>query len=520
MEFHPTAPGLTHPALIANLYRELDAQDQAGKMTIVSCLKALHGDAHAGIAGTDDFQKLRALVQSGMVSQDETQQKLAKKISDLVVDSPVFSEVEKEERTVFLRASSRSIGHLFTWAGELGRRFHNYLRYGYGASQDMQRALAGAATEVFREVIDQRTSTEEFTKAFTSRYELKTQGIPGAKKFLNAFLKSITSDPGLVEGGREGERADSPTSPQLESRFFPAVGSQKEPVQAKTPSSSPIQESSFLDAADEALARTISLGKRGEEFIDTLTRFYKEKTGNIPGAQEFLDTFLMTIMSNASVFEEDFPYTQPKSIQLAAAASAQRFYTPPKPAGPEPEPLPEPDFEAIIPSGGAELFDDIEQIVIRTKERTPPSLAPPDYGDRSPEKLAREEAQSKVDENAPEDPNWRAKTIYSNLRRLRGTHYATFSKEFSSLTNAELKYLVRYSLAALQFPATRDFATAKTILEEYNRTVIKATHSEAYLAFAQEELMELLDECSVGEKEEEKLADLYRAIGGSDSFPE
>jgi hypothetical protein len=408
MEFHPTVPDLTSPALVATLYSELRVQDQAGKMTIGSCLKALHEDGRPEIVGANDFQRLRDLVKFGMGSQNETQQKLAKKISDLVVDSPVFPEVEKEERTVFLKASSRSIGHFFTWIGELGRRFHNYLRYGYSASQDMQRALAGAATKALREGINQRTSAEEFTRVFTMVYEEQTQGIPGAK--------------------------------------------------------------------------------------------------------EFLDTFLMTIMSDTSLFE--------KTPSYAAAASAQRSYTPPEPTEPEPEPISEADFEVIIPSGGAEVFDDIEQIVIETKKRTPPSLAPPDYRDKSPEKLAREEAQRKVDENAPEDPEWRAKTIYSTLRRQRGAHYAAFSKEFSSLTDAELKYLVRYALVALQFPVTRDFATAKTILEEYNRTVIKALHSGEYSTFARQELVELLDECSVEEEEEEKLADLYRAIGVSDSFPE
>ena len=409
----PHVEGTSISDTLASLYSELEAQNAEGRMTILSCLKALHKDVYAGIAGGDDFQKLQHLVKYGKDSQKETQRILAKKISDLVVDSPVFSEVEKEERTVFLRTSSQSISHLFTWAGELARRIGNFFQYGYRASQNTQRTLAQAATEAIAEAMDQQ--------------------------------------------------------------------------------------------------------KRGEEFIDTFTSTYVAKASDTPGAQKFLNAFLRTIRPETQIFEEEAPRAAPaRSYAPDTPVELETASLPPEPQVElETASLPpEPQTEKTFPSSEEASHAAINQIVSATKKRTPPSLVPQDYRDRSPEKLAEEEAQRKVDEDFPRDPKGQAKTIYLKLKNRKGTSYSRFSREVASLTDAELKYLVRYTLVALRFPITRDFATAKTILEEYNRTVIKALRGDDYPSFARKELVELLSQCYVEtEEDQQKLFELLRTIG-------
>lgn len=483
----------------SGLYVTLTPQHSAGQLTIGSCLKALHTNGFANIAGADDIQKLRTLVKYGIESQNETQKKIAKKIAELVINSPLFSEVEKEERTAFLKASS---GFFLTWIGELGRRCLNYFRYGYRASQDIQRILAQAATNAFAVAIEQKKGGEEFIDAFTRTYNENTKNIPGAQKFLNAFLTTITSDTGLFEREPEEETPVVPTAP-----YRRTISPSHSP--------SPIQEEILREASDEAQAMTMSLGKGGLEFISTYSKFYNERTRGIPGAQEFLDTSLAAIIPNLQLLEKvEVKGTISQEGVTATPPHRSDTSRPQKPSKPEREPLSEGNFRARIPSIEARVLDPIDQIVTATKKRTPPSTAPQDYREYSPQKMADEEAQCKVEETTPVDPEGSAKTIYSKLQLQQGFHYEAFSREFASLTNQELKYLVRYALAALCFPNTRDFETAKTILREYNKTVIKALHDYEYRNFAREELLELLDKCKVDtDKDIRNLRELKAIIG-------
>ena len=87
-------------------------------------------------------------------------------------------------------------------------------------------------------------------------------------------------------------------------------------------------------------------------------------------------------------------------------------------------------------------------------------------------------------------------------------------EEFDKLTPPELKYLVRYALAALRFPETRNFQAAGRILTEYKTRVLRLLRGYDYPAFARKELVELLDECHVQSAEEKQRLDaLYAIIG-------
>lgn len=182
---------------VESFYSRLQQHDipPTTPLSIVSCLKALEG-LQIGSPESNAIQKLAIIVNEG--KKDARTREAAQAIADMIVDSRLFGEIEREERDVFLKASRNSAYNITMRFLELGRMAWNRIRYQHGQSKKNQNSLCTRAVKNLQEVIKSLTKDEsqkqdlpniiadKFTKIFK-----QNNTIPGYDEFGKAFAKDI-----------------------------------------------------------------------------------------------------------------------------------------------------------------------------------------------------------------------------------------------------------------------------------------------------------------------------------------
>jgi hypothetical protein len=192
---------------LGQFYRKLPEPSPEKPLSIVSCLKALEdlelGDSNA-------IQKLAKFVKAVTELPEPTKEdknlakwkEQAQAIADSVVKSRFFGEIEREERDVFLRASSNNVHNFAMRFLELGRMAWNRIRYKHGQSKDNQERLCTRAVTALHEAVEKLTPdqvegtglstiiSKEFRTIFSAKGEL-----PGRAEFGEAFAKTLQDIP-------------------------------------------------------------------------------------------------------------------------------------------------------------------------------------------------------------------------------------------------------------------------------------------------------------------------------------
>ena len=175
---------------VDSFYTNLDAITPKTPLSIASCLRALE---EVPTKEENPIQLLAHCVQEGMAKHKDK----AQAIADMVIKSDFFPEIERDQRDIFLKASSNTAYNIGMRFLELGRMTLNRIRYGHDESKVNQEALCKKAVKAVRDAVSKINKDEEITsQKIIEQFEKSFTGNePGLDEFKKAFSKTLKKVP-------------------------------------------------------------------------------------------------------------------------------------------------------------------------------------------------------------------------------------------------------------------------------------------------------------------------------------
>ena len=185
MSYEPLSPEMEKSIQVSMSSTFFDKLLKSGSVTIASCLKAIE---EAGLSSGTEASPLRALSQAIQFAPPKYKGR-AKEIANMVVRSEIFSVMPKEDRRVFLDASSWM--RPYNWLMgvlEPGRRFWNrFVRFKIRGSETEQDDACRAAVQVWQTAMKEAKKPDEVR----TRFETSTSQLIAAKKGPRKEMYSI-----------------------------------------------------------------------------------------------------------------------------------------------------------------------------------------------------------------------------------------------------------------------------------------------------------------------------------------